>query len=309
MRTEDGTGLLLSDHPIKIVALNNGDIPANDHAPQTVRQHGSMLVSAISMKKAFVMQTGAADHKALFNGLIEGFRNEGPALFLLHVPDRSAHTKTWSNWYDLAKLAIVTRSQFQARYKADNTTQFLSNDIDISMNPDYGNPWMNLAIHYKEKDELIEANYTPTWADFAFALSAWQGQFKLCKDTENTVDVAAYLKLSVVDRVKKTAVINVVSDEELTQYFVSDLVINTTEAVAENWQTLQEIAGTLIPYPQKLRAEIEKELKAVYEQELALAKAELNKELKEKEQQQVEVIRQRLKDKLIMLAKQGSAKA
>ncbi len=289
--------LLLSDNPIKIVALNNGDLPANEQAPQLVTQQASMLISAISLKNAFVLQTASADHSILFKGMVEGLRTNAPALFILNTPDKAVHTDDWKNRYDIASLALNTRAHFDATFKAENTDSFLSNGIDLTTNPDYGKTWK------------ADTEYTPTWADFAFTLNNWVDQFEWIEDNKETVDVATFLSNGKTGN----PAISVVSDGELKRYSVSDLVIRTTEAVAGGWRTLQEIAGALTPYPEKLRAEIEAELKAElkaeFDKELASKKVEMDQELKEKEAQQVTVIRQRLKDKLVAMANQGSVKA
>ncbi|MDP6909116.1 MAG: hypothetical protein QF371_06405, partial [Flavobacteriales bacterium] len=297
--------LLLSEDSIKIVALNNGDLPVSDQAPQMVAQQASMLVSAISLKNAYVMQSGPADHSALFNGLVEGLRTNTPALFVLNTPDKSVHTDEWKNWNSIADLTLRTRAHYQAKFKRENENSFLSNGIDLTTNPDHGKPWITENVSCTDNGEALETDRTLTWADFAFTLKNWNDQFELIEDETETVDVATYLS----NGKSGTPAITVVSDGELRRYSVSDLVVRTTEAVASGWHTLQEIAGALVPYPEKLRAEIEAELKAEFDKELATEKTEMNKELQEKEAQQVAVIRQRLKDKLVAMANQGRIKA
>jgi len=300
--------LLLSGNPIKIVLLDNGDLPANEHAPTKIRERASLLISALSLKKAFVRQLAAADSIALFEGLIDGLRENGPALFILNTPDQSVHTETWQNWSAIAKLAVVSRMHHQVKFDAANSTEFLANGIDLSLNPSYNRPWMTLPIQYKKEDETIEEEFTPTWANHAFTLLVWQDQFEHLHDAADTMDVAAYLAASEAIRKSKKAVVKTVIDGELKLYHASDLVVQTTQAIAETWHTLQEMAGVLTPYPEKLRKEVTSELKLEFDKELASAKAEFENKVKENEQQQMQVFRQHLKDRLVTLAKQGSFK-
>ncbi len=264
-----------------------------------------MLISAISLKNAFVLQTASADHSILFKGMVEGLRTNAPALFILNTPDKAVHTDDWKNRYDIANLAVSTRAHFDATFKVENTDSFLSNGIDLTTNPDYGKTWKAETLSYGNEGTTADTEYTPTWADFAFTLNNWVDQFEWIEDNKETVDVATFLSNGKTGN----PAISVVSNGELKRYSASDLVIRTTEAVAGGWRTLQEIAGALTPYPEKLRAEIEAELKAEFDKELASKKAEMDQELKEKEAQQVSVIRQRLKDKLVAMANQGSVKA
>ena len=87
----------------------------------------------------------------------------------------------------------------------------------------------------------------------------------------------------------------------LKYYAVSDHVIEMSKAILSNWNMLQELAGTLIEFPLKLRAEVNKELSKKFEIEVAELKKTHEEQLKEQEASQTEILRLRLKEKLIAL--------
>ena len=82
---------------------------------------------------------------------------------------------------------------------------------------------------------------------------------------------------------------------------VSEEVVNQTRIVKETWDLLREMSGDLIPFPEKLKKQVEEEVQGKYDLELERIKSEFEIKLKESEKVQVAAIRKKLQDKLVEL--------
>ena len=89
----------------------------------------------------------------------------------------------------------------------------------------------------------------------------------------------------------------------LKYYSVSKKVVEMTEAVLMNWQTLQELARVVAKIPANLKVELEQEISNIYEAEIADLKKDYEQQLQEKEAAQTEKLRQQLKEKLVALSR------
>ena len=114
--------------------------------------------------------------------------------------------------------------------------------------------------------------------------------------------VPEYIQSETAARKGQVPVIMRADKNGLKYYSVSEKVVEMTEAVLSNWNTLQEVAGLLTEFPLKLRAEVSKELSRKYEQEISEIKKNYELQLKDQEASQTEVLRQKLKEKLIALS-------
>ena len=74
------------------------------------------------------------------------------------------------------------------------------------------------------------------------------------------------------------------------------------------WRTLQELAGVVTPFTQRVREQLEAELRAEYERRIEQLKAEHAQKLAELEQSFATQAAQRVTRRLLQLAGYGTAK-
>jgi pyruvate-ferredoxin/flavodoxin oxidoreductase len=77
---------------------------------------------------------------------------------------------------------------------------------------------------------------------------------------------------------------------------------------AENWGTLQELAGVITPFTADVRARVETELKAAHEAALAALRADYEGRLDELRRSQTAEHATRLRERLLELAGYGAAR-
>ena len=76
-----------------------------------------------------------------------------------------------------------------------------------------------------------------------------------------------------------------------------------TEAVLDNWNTLQELAGLITEFPVKLSEEVKKELSDKFDQDVEALKKEYDQKIKDREQEFMSKMRVQVRERLIQLAK------
>jgi hypothetical protein len=114
--------------------------------------------------------------------------------------------------------------------------------------------------------------------------------------------VPDYLLLDAKARAGKVPIIIRNHTDGLKYYSASKKVIEMSEAILINWQTLQELSRVVAKIPAKLKEELAEEISAKYEQEITELKKNYEQQLKEKEAAQTEKLRQQLKEKLVALS-------
>ncbi len=148
----------------------------------------------------------------------------------------------------------------------------------------------------------MELAYPVTLADWAYSRNSRRKMFRAWKEQMGTpVQVAEYLTLANVNG-KVPVIMRVNSDLELLKYVVPTSVIQETKAALMGWNFIREVAGTVTEFPEKLRAKVEKELSAKYEEEKLELTAEHEARIAQLEQEYLEKIRVQIKSKLMQMA-------
>lgn len=291
--------LLAEKYPLKVFLLDN--VASPNHSPITsLSQTTSGMFSSMALRTAFIFQGGMGNTDHLFNGLLTGLDKTYPALFNLYATKFEKHGVTNINWLPYASLATNSRAFPAISFSPEDENSFLNGAISLEGNRDLKEDWITEEVSISE-DETSQ--YKISWADWAYTQSDWQGEYKLVSDDEANVLVPEYILLDKKTRIGKVPVIMRTHEDGLSNYSVSKKVIDMTEAVLGNWQTLQELSRVVAKIPAKLKEELAHEISVKYEEEIAEIKKRYEQQLQEKEANQTEKLRQQLKEKLVALSR------
>ncbi len=284
--------------PVKVVLLDDALVTQKEHQTQLI-QTTSGLIGAIALKNAYVFQGSMGNAEHFFNGLLEGLCQPTPALFSLYAAKREKHIGKYADWRPLATLATNSRAFPSLKYNPVGEAKLLSDKISLEGNQSDSADWHTEAM---EGENGVSLNYTITWADWLYAQRNGQKEFTQVEVSDKNLALAEYLDLDSQNRKNKIPVLFRKTEKGIHYYAVSNWAVAMTEKVRANWNTWQEVAGMLTEFPTKIQAKIEQELKQKHEIEQATLQAKHEQELKEQAAQQTELLRQKLKEKLVTLA-------
>jgi NAD-dependent dihydropyrimidine dehydrogenase PreA subunit len=291
--------LLASNWPVKLIILDDGRLPADENAPAALLQSSSMILSALAMNNSFVLQSSMADPRHLFFGLKEGMEKEGPALFHLLAPETADNS-----WPRMPHKSLKTR-HFPLLISRPSGSQkpLLSELLELEANPKPGETWVETSLG--GEDQAL--SYHLTLADSLYEQAEWEGHFKAFSEAMGTAtSLADYLKLEEGEKAGKVPVIfRIDASGQRETWVPSNAVLAVTAVGLFRWQRLQEIGGLLSPFPLKLKAQVEQELKEKYEREAAALRAELTEARNHFEEAHLRQIKAKLKDKLLSLSQKG----
>jgi pyruvate/2-oxoacid:ferredoxin oxidoreductase alpha subunit/ferredoxin len=296
--------LLAGKYPIKVFLFDH--ISSPDHDPtQELAQTYAGMISILALKNAFVFQGGMADAQYLFEGLVEGIDRPYPAFFNLYTINHKKHDIEYIDWTPYAKLAQSSRAFPAMYYDPAEKGGFLRGAIHLENNPSLKENWVEEEVTGSNE---TKNKYTITWADWAHTQSAWKSHFKLIEEESSITLIPEYLKLNATSRDDRIPAIMRADAKGVKYFAVTNKVIEMTEIVLSHWNMLQELAGVLTEFPTRLKEEITKEIKAEYEIKATEIQKEYEVKLKEMEASQAEILRQKLKEKLIALSSMAQSK-
>ncbi len=295
--------LLASDFPIKIIALNDGQLPSNDNASVHFSKINTLLLSALALRKAFVFQGVMKNNQHLFTNLLKGLQRPGPAFFHLLAPSQEG--QSIADWTKLPRLALNTRSFPFFSFDPSEQGGFLSTQTSLKGNPSMEENWHTTTLNFIENEKDKSQLYTLTLADWLFTQVNWASHFRpALSDEVNTISISELLELEPKARDGKVPVIFTIDEnDELQRWVASRQVVDAAQVAQFQWHTLREIAGTLTPYPEKLWKEVEVELTKKYESKLADVRAEYEVQLTQQEAVVMENVKVKLREKLLALSR------
>jgi pyruvate-ferredoxin/flavodoxin oxidoreductase len=289
---------LVEKYPVKVFLFDN--VASPNHSPITsLTQTTSGMFSSMALRSAFVFQGGMGNTDHLFNGLLTGLDKTYPALFNLYATKFDKHGVTNINWLPYASLATNSRAFPSISFSPEDENNFLNGAISLDGNRDLKEDWVTEEVAISEEET---SQYRISWADWAYTQSDWQVEFKHVEANDDNKLVAEYLLLDKKERNSKVPVIMRAHEDGLKHYSVSQKVVEMSEAVLINWQTLQELSRVVAKIPAKLKEELAQEISHKYEEEITELKKNYEQQLQEKEASQTEKLRQQLKEKLIALS-------
>lgn len=295
--------LLSRDFPIKVILLDGLAYAPGSGASESQLNAG--ILSAISLKNAYVFKGSLGDVNHLYDGLMNGLFGLFPSLFHLYCPDFSQHSDENRNQKTYGQFAVLTRAFPLISFNPLHKNDFLRGAINLEENPDYEQNWVSEKIDLTSGDTV---KYPWSWADWAFTQKVWKDHFVPFEELGNWVFVPDYLKLNAADRINTNAVILRSNVSGLKYYKVSPAVIEMSEMILDQWRTWQELSGVLYEFPVKLQETIEKKLTSEFEVKIASLDKQYQMKLKEQENTQMARVKEQLKQRLITLSQMAKNK-
>ena len=284
--------LLNSGLPVKILVLSDlafglGQSKSND-------PRAGLGLLALAQRKAFVAQTSISDPAHLGESMLQALASDGPALLQVYAPSPERHGFEPRQTLELARLAVDSRTLPLFRYDPDGEGVFGSR-ISLA-----GNPAPESLFVAPGEDGAVL-----TTADWALRQRRFENQFAgLRADAAAPVPLQEWLQLDEGAREKKTPFITVADGEDERRFEVSRPLANVAAGCAANWQTLQELAGVVTPFTERVEADIRSAVAAEHQAELDAQKQAAEAEIKAiREQTQAEIAAQ-IRSRLLALASQ-----
>lgn len=260
--------LLNSALPIKILVLTELDFALDtlglDGKPLDAGAdpRGNLGLMALSQRNAYVAQTSIADGEHFRDVMRDALAYAGPALVRVHAPSPSGHGFATERTLEQAKLAMRSRAFPLFTYHPEREGVF-GLRMDLTGNP--------------SSDELLSSNDAETIltpAHWALTEQRFASHFQPLEDGDPSPTVLTdWIALDQKARSKKTPIISVQHKEDSAEVFklsiaMAELVENQLHA----WQTLQELAGIITPFTERVTAQVKDNLENQHQDELLAAK-------------------------------------
>jgi len=301
--------IMSSDSLLKIIVIDNGLLPESNDPVDHLGHGINMLFAGLTTRNAFILQSSLGARSHMFNGLMEGIQTPGPALFYLYAPDQDQHSIYGNDWSELSSQALKTRAFPLLKFNPNIGSGFISSSFDMETNPSTDKDWTTIELKYTDGEHEKTLLYTLTYADWAFCQTNLSHHFKAdIEEQGNPIPVSDFLALTEGAGENQVPVILMVDNQgTLKRFSVSPHVIAACRAMLINWNTIREIGGILVPFPQKLRDQVEHEFNEKYEKEILQLKSEFQNKLKELEKTQLEAVKKKLRDKLLALSSRAKS--
>jgi pyruvate-ferredoxin/flavodoxin oxidoreductase len=273
--------LLCSDLPIKVVLLGEGAALTGGVDP---------LLPLLGLRRPFVVSSTVAHSRHLFEGLQAALRHPGPALVHMYAPSPTRHGFAADATVERARLAAECRVHPLLRYDPESPGVFGAR-LSLQENPALSEPWV----------ALDGRALTP--AQFAFGERRFDRE--RTSATAPTRPIAEWA-LEAADQRSATPIVQGPDESEIG---VSPALARAVVERAETWRTLAEWAGVVTPFAERVRELTAHELQAIHRQELDAMRADYERRLAEVEQAGLARHTDRLRERLIELARNGATRA
>lgn len=273
--------VLSSGLPVKVLLLSALDL---DGRP-------GLGMLALAQRNAYVAQTSFAYADHLGTSVLQALEYDGPALLQIYAPSPSRHGFSTELSAEQSRMATDSRVLPLFRYdpRADGVFGLR---IDLDGNPD-ASSLMPAAV---DKRQL-----TP--ADWALAQGRFDRHFEPLGDVGGTfMPLHEWLAQDAPSRKGKTPYITSAKSDAEQRYSLSPQLIRACEHHLHDWQTLQELAGIVTPFTERVEARIRAEVAAEHEAELKAQRESSAAELKAIREKTQAEIAGKLRSRLVELA-------
>ena len=284
--------LLNSGLPVKVLVLSPLDLGRRGASSNNPR--GNLGLLALAQRNAFVAQTSIANPVHLGESMLQALDYQGPALLQVYAPSPTRHGFISKQTLAQAQLAVASRTLPLFRYDPRIEGVFGSR---ISLD---GNPAPDQSLAQGEDDE------NPlTLADWALGQERFASQFEpLADDAASPTPLHEWLQLDAKGRKGKTPYVATGDGEDEQRFAVSQALADTAVQCLANWQTLQELAGVVTPFTEKLEQEIRAQLADEHQAALDAQKQASAAEIREIQEKTQAEIASNIRSRLLQLASQ-----
>jgi pyruvate-ferredoxin/flavodoxin oxidoreductase len=248
-----------------------------------------LAMLGLAAGRAFAVQSsiGAPDH--LVRGVRDALVRRGPSIVRVHAPSPARHGFAADGAAERAVSAIAARVHPLLRYDPGAGDVFGAG-ISLDGNPE------PLARWTRDDDAR---HRTP--ADWASGETRHAARFIPLEEGAIRVSVAEYVGLSgEARRAKSPTVVTAEGDRA-----VDDALIAWCASRLSTWRTLQELAGLVTPFTDRVREGAEQEVSARHAAEIESLRETHARELRAKEEGVRHELYTRVRDRLALLAARG----
>jgi len=275
--------LLNSGLPVKVLVLSELDFGLQEKPTNNPRANLGML--ALAQRKAFVAQTSVADTAHFAECMLGALGHAAPALVQVYAPSPRHHGFAPRDTLAQAHGAVACRALPLFQYDPAAEGVFGSR-ISLGRNPGDG-----------EHGQLL-ADWALGQARFASSFTA------LADDAASPLPLRDWLQLDVNARKGKTPFVTTLDGEDEQRHQVSAALAEASAECLSNWQTLQELAGIVTPFTERLELEIRADLAAEHEAALDAQKKASEAEIRKIQEKTQAEIATKIRSRLLQLASQ-----
>ncbi len=267
--------LLGADAPIKVVVLSG------------LENAYDLAFTALGPRTAFVTQTSISEPKHFYESVRGALAHKGPALVRVHAPSPKRHGFATDGTLEQARLAVVSRALPLFCYDPTIEGAF-GLRLSLTGNPAPESAWAT------DEDNVP---FTP--ADWALGEARFARLTPpLEEDAPGPTPVSGYLLLATRERAGKTPF---VVDADGNRRKVAPELARTAEARLGTWQALQEVAGLVTPFTQRVREQAEQAVAEAHQAELRTVRDDYETQLKTGGEKSEAEIAERIKNQLLVL--------
>ncbi len=273
--------LLNSGLPVKVLVLSELDFGLLEE--QTNNPRANLGLLALAQRKAFVAQTSIADTAHFAESLLHALRHAGPALVQAYAPSPRRHGFAPRESLAQAQRAVDCRALPLFRYDPAAEGVFGSR-ISLDGNPEDSQP-------------------SQTLADWALGQTRFASGFTtLADDAASPLPLPEWLRLNVASRKGKTPFVATLDGDDEHRHAVSRRLAEASAECLANWQTLQELAGIVTPFTERLEQDIRADLASEHEAALAAQKKASEAEIRDIREKTQAEIASTIRSRLLQLA-------
>ena len=273
--------LLNSDLPVKILVLADLDFGLLEEPASNPGANLGML--ALAQRKAFVAQSSVADAAHFAGCLSRALRHPGPALVQVYAPSPRRHGFEPQQALVQAQQAVECRALPLFLYDPAAEGVF-GLRISLDRNPADSEPVKGLA-------------------DWALGQTRFASNFTaLAHGAAGPLPLHEWVQLDDTGRRGKTPFITTPDSEGEQRLEVSLTLAGASAACIANWQTLQELAGIVTPFTERLEQEIRADLAAEHQAALDAQKKASEAEIREIREKTQAEIASTIRSRLLQLA-------
>lgn len=290
--------LLSSDLPIKIVAMADLDLgiakemgrpSALHHDPRT-----NLVLLALAARNAYVAQTSIGDFGHIQRSVAQALQYAGPALIRVHAPSPNRHGVATDSAIRQAQLACTSRAYplvtYDPRIDGVHGTR-----ISLAGNPDMEQPFASDTSGF----------VTP--AHWALTEARFESEFEPMASEDTGVELDEYLELEGAARSGKTPMLTAGDEDSLKRYRIGPDLIGVIDEQRATWRVLQELAGVVTPFTDKVWEEAKEGVSASHASEMEALKSEYEQKIAELTESVQQEVAGRIRSQLISLVKLKSS--
>lgn len=296
------TWLLNSGLPIKILVLAGLDFGLHSFGFQTQGinniplastndTRGNLGLLALAQRNAYVAQTSIAEPSHYRQSVREALRFGGPALIRVHAPSPEQHGFAMDKTIEQAKLALASRAIPLFRYNPENEGVFGSR-LNLEGNPALKDAWTLT----NDGLPLTPIHWALSEQRFAACFST------LAADAPAPTELMAYLELDDKARSTKTPFINIEEGAKQNRVHISPALVKLTEEQSHGWQTLQELAGIVTPFTERVAQEAADNVANAHQAELEALKKDYEARILDVQNNMQSELAQQMHERLMTLA-------